>query len=259
MDEVRFGWIGQTRRAALEGLLAGLLEEWSREWWLGHASSQFSCDAVTELDAQARLQGAFVSVGPHGALAIHVGTRATEAIGRHLALVVSDDDAALAASLGEQALNDLAASIHRRAGAAPVGGASKQALPASLTQARHGAFAVQASLGRLPLTVLIDRRLGERLVPPASAAVGSALVPRREALSQAAVQVSATMAFGQVDLAQLADLAVGEVLVADRKLEDPLHIHVEGRGVVATGYLRRSGTQRAIVLDGAITREHHYD
>ena len=233
MDEVRFGWIGQTRRAALEGVLAGLLEEWSREWWLGHASSQFSCDAVTELDAQARLQGAFVSIGPHGTLAMHVGTRTTEAIGRHLALVVTDDDTTLAAALGERALDDLAASIHRRAGGAPVAGASKQALPASLALARHGAFAVQANLGRLLLTVLVDRRLGDRLVPPASAATGPALVPRREALSQATVPINVTMAFGQVDLAQLADLAVGEVLVADRKLEDALHIHVEGRGAVA--------------------------
>jgi len=259
MDELHFGWIGQSRRAALEGVLTGLLEDWSHQWWLESADSQFSCEAAAELDGPARLQGGFVASGSHGVLAIHIGGRAVEALGRHLAAVGADDDGALAASIADQALNDLATSIHRRSGGVTLAQVSKQALPASLTQERYGAFAVLVHLGRFPITLLVDRQLGTRLVPPAAHAGAAVLTERQHALSRLPVRISATMALGQVDLAQLADLEVGEVLVAERKLEDALHIRVEGRGAVATGYLRRSGTQRAIVLDGAITRDHHHD
>ncbi|HEX7814751.1 FliM/FliN family flagellar motor C-terminal domain-containing protein [Dyella sp.] len=251
MDALRFGWLGHTRRMALESLLATLLEEWSRHWWLGHASAQFTCEAIGELDAQARLQGAFVASSTVGTLAVHAGTRQLASIGRHLALVVTDQDEALASSLGEQALVDLAASIHRRAGHATATEMSRQPLPASLSRADMGAFAVSVTLGRLSMVVLVDRSLGERLAPPTAVAAPT-LVARRDALQHAAVNVSARLDFGDIDLACLAGLAVGEVLVADRKLDEALIVEVEGKGAVASGYLRRSGNQRAIVLDGVI-------
>jgi len=50
---------------------------------------------------------------------------------------------------------------------------------------------------------------------------------------------------------------VGEVLVGDRSLEEALQLHVEGHGVVANGYLRRSGTQRAVMLDGVNSQGKH--
>jgi len=65
------------------------------------------------------------------------------------------------------------------------------------------------------------------------------------------------MDFGSVDLAHLSDLSVGEILIGDRKLEEALQIHLEGRGAVATGYLRRLGEQRAVMFDGVNLQEKH--
>ena len=260
MDELRFGWIGHRRRSTLESLLTTLLDDWLSQWWQGYASATCVYEVATELDAQARLQGAFVASSAHGALAIHAGTRDVAAIGRHLAQVTSDDDDALAAMVGTQALNALAALIHSRAGAASCSPLAKQVLPVSLAQARVGAFALSMQFGRLQLIVMIDRALGERLAPPAFKPSALPLTARRDALAHATLRVTASLHLGEVDLAQLSDLTVGEVLVADQKLDAPLQLLVENQGAVATGYLRRSGNQRAIVLDGATNLQvNHHD
>jgi hypothetical protein len=157
--------------------------------------------------------------------------------------------------IGEQALNDLTMSIHSRAGSLGAGAPVKASLPQTLLENRLGAFAVTATLGRLPVALIIDRQLGERLVPPRASKADEPLNTRHAALSRATLRVNAVMDFGHVDLAHLSDLSVGEVLIGDQKLEEPLHIHVEGKGAVAVGFMRRIGDKRAIVIDGAMTLE----
>jgi flagellar motor switch protein FliM len=74
-------------------------------------------------------------------------------------------------------------------------------------------------------------------------------------VQHAPLRVVAMMDFGSVDLAHLSDLSVGEILVGDRKLDEALQIHLEGQGSIATGYLRRLGEQRAVMLDGVKQQE----
>lgn len=255
METTRFGWIGETRRAALFDMLSALVEDWANAWWCGYANGKLSVTIAGEMDAQNRLQGAYISHAATGALAIHVGARGPDAIARHLAATVTDDDMDLATKIGEQALSDLATSIHSRAGSLAAAAPVKTSLPQSLLEDRLGAFAVTATLGRLPVVLIIDRQLGERLVPPGASPSDKPLHTRHVALSRATLRVNAVMDFGHVDLAHLSDLSVGEVLIGDQKLEEPLHIHVEGKGAVAVGFMRRMGERRAIVIDGAITQE----
>lgn len=255
METTRFGWIGEARRAAIFEILSALIEDWANAWWCGYANGQLAVTAAGEMDAQSRLQGAYISHAVTGSVAIHVGTRGPDAVARHLAATMTDDDLDLAMKIGEQALGDLAMSIHGRAGSLAAAAPVKTSLPQSLLEDRLGAFAITATLGRLPVMLIIDRQLGERLVPPGAPKADKPLHTRHAALSRATLRVNAVMDFGHVDLAHLSDLSVGEVLIGDQKLEEPLHIHVEGKGAVATGFMRRIGEKRAIVIDGAMTQE----
>lgn len=254
MDNVRFGWIGDARRAVLLGVLSTLVEDWASNWWCGCASGAPMIAITDEMDAQGRLQGAYIARSVVGATAIHVGAHGTDAIGRHLAATVTDEDTELAAQVGEQALCDLAAGIHARAGAAATPSTDKTGLTPDLLDARLGAFAISVALGRLSIVLLIDRQLGERLAPSLGTN-GPPLKTRHGALSHAPVRLTAVLPFGVIDLVHLSDLAIGEVLVGDRKLEDTLHIHVEGKAAVAAGFMRRIGERRAVMLDSAIAQE----
>jgi hypothetical protein len=255
MDELRLGWIGDTRRGALFKQLSGLIEDWASDWWVGASQGAVELSIADDNMDRTSWQGVLVSRSGVGAAAVYLGGRTFDAVGRHLAATTSDDDSELAARLGEKAIAELVAAIHRRAGAVSTEPPAKAALPMALSHGRFAAFGVEIRLGRLQWIVLIDRGLGERMVPPVAQPPLS-LHRRDTVLAGASVEIKAVMSLGSVDLASLAGLAVGELLIGDCRLDDPLHVHVEGKGAVATGFMRRLGTHRAIVIDGALSQEH---
>ena len=256
MNEVRFGWIGEKRRSELQVLVATQVEDWASEWWMGHTAEEVSVRTVDEVPGHDKKKSPLVSFGDTGALALNLGNKDFDGIGRYLAATSTDEDIELARRVGEEALNDLAARIHRRAGVAKPPTLAKAAATLGLEHARLGAVALTMNIGRLQLELVLDRRLVDRLMPPA-ATKSVSLTPRQVALETAPLQVVALMDFGSVDLAHLSDLSVGEILIGDRKLEEALQIHLEGRGAVATGYLRRLGEQRAVMFDGVNLQEKH--
>ena len=256
-QDVRFGWLGESRRSTLHALLAGLVDDWARGWWVGAADGVIEVQADHNDGAPDKRNKPWLSISEAGALAVYTGGRDVDAMGRFLAGVSSDADMELAQQVGEEALHDLAARIQRRAGANKAPQLSRENAPLSIEHARLGACRVTATIGRLQLGLAIDRNLADRLAPAAATAKDARLVSRQAAIQQAPLKVQAVMDFGLVDLAHLSDLSVGEVLIADRKLDEPLQIHVQGHGAVAAGYLRRSGEQRAVVLDGHHQQNTH--
>jgi len=256
MDEVRFGWIGETRRTTLRSLMAAEVADWSHDWWIHHSSADVDVRSNHPHDAGARKASPFVSNNELGSIAFHLGGKEIDAIGRHLAGAVGDDDAEWAQHIGQGALEDLAARMLRRAGISKPAKLSRLPPSEGLGHARLGAFAVTLALGSLKLDLAVDRQLVDRLVPPHASARVS-LVPRHDALGSVPLRVSAVMDFGKVSLTHLSDLRVGEVIVGDRGLDEVLGIYIEGRSSVATGYLRRSGIQRAVMLDGINSQDGH--
>lgn len=251
MSDIRFGWIGETRRTTLRSLIAAEVADWSRDWWIHHASAEVEVQSKSSShDVGPRESLPWVSDSELGSMAFHLGGREMDALGRHLAGAVADDDAAWAQRIGQDALEDLLARIHKRAGLSKPVRLSKTHATTSLEHARLGAFAAMIALGSLKLGLALDRQLADRLVPPHITARGANLVSRHEALASAPLQIQAVLDFGAVSLTHLSDLRVGEIVVGDRGLDEALEIHVEGRGSIATGYLRRAGSQRAVVLDG---------
>ncbi|GLQ86475.1 hypothetical protein [Dyella flagellata] len=251
-QDVRFGWLGQSRRTALHTLLAGLVEDWARNWWMGSAEGAIEVHAeVTELDQEKRSMP-WISTSDAGALAIYSAGKDFDGLGRFLAgaSASTDADADLVHQVGESAMTDLASRVQRRAGVNNTAQLRKESAPLSVEQARLGAFCVTASIGRLTLELAIDRNLADRLAPPAAISRQSGLAQRQAAIQTASLKMTAVMDFGSVDLAHLSDLSIGEVLVGDRGLDEPLHLHLQGHGAIAAGFLRRSGEQRAVVIDG---------
>jgi hypothetical protein len=252
--DIRFGWIGESRRLALQSLLASIVDDWARAWWVDATSGAIDVHAMDLEPAQDKRGNPWLATADAGLLALYPGAKDFDSFGRYLAGTTSDSDIELAQRIGEDALTDLALRIQRRAGLAKIGRLNRDVAPVSVGHARLGAFGVTVTMGRLKFELAIDRCLADRLVPPASPKA-EALVHRHMAVQTAPLRIVAMMDFGSVDLAHLSDLSVGEVLIGDRKLDEALQLHLEGYGAVATGYLRRIGEQRAVVLDGIHQQE----
>ena len=130
IDDLRFGWLGESRRIELHALLVREISEWSRDWWLEHSSAAidvYPIDTWTpgqESPARWRLGAGTLQFVPD---------RGEAALGSHLSAHAGDDDSALAGCIGRRALEDLAQRLARRAQAA------LNSLPdgASVTDACH--------------------------------------------------------------------------------------------------------------------------
>jgi flagellar motor switch/type III secretory pathway protein FliN len=256
-QDVRFGWLGESRRGLLHALLAGLVDDWARGWWVGAADGMIEVHADDKDGVADKGNKPWLSTSEAGTFAVYAGGRDVDGIGRFLVGVSTDADMELAQRVGDEALHDLAVRIQRRAGANKAHPLSRENAPLSVEHARLGACRVTATIGRLQLGLAIDRNLADRLAPPAATIGDTRLVSRQAAIQRAPLQLQAVMDFGSVDLAHLSDLSVGEVLIGDRKLDEPLQIHVQGHGAVVAGYLRRSGELRAVVLDGRHQQNTH--
>jgi hypothetical protein len=257
VSDFRFGWLGDSRRSLLRKLVSGEVVEWAREWWVNHTLADVDVGQAEHRRFGNQSSMPFALLGPSGSLVMFPGSKGLDGIGRHLAGAVDEEDAGWAQRIGEEALDDLAVRIYRRAGIAkPSPSAESAALPPDLIRADLGSSVMTIALGRQEWALAMDRHLVDRLVPPA-ALQRTALASRQSALDGVPLRVKAVIDFGSVNLTHLSDLRVGEILVGDKGLEEPLQLHVEGHRAVATGYLRRLGTQRAVMLDGVNSQERH--
>jgi len=256
VDGIRFTWLGESRREAFRALVGAEVSEWSREWWVGHTSADINVNPVDHRSFIIRGAAPYVSTGEAGSLALFLGGRGAGALGRHLAGTVDEEDAGWAQRIGENALEDLAARVFRQAGIAGGPGLRQSASPPELARAELGSCVLAITIGRLGLNLAVGRQLIDRLVPP-HAAEKAGLASRRSALEGIPVRLDAIMDFGSVNLAQLTDLRVGELLIGDTELGEPLLMRIEGSIAAANGYLRRTGTKRAVMLDGLYSQEEH--
>lgn len=248
-DGIRFGWLGETRRTVLRALLAAEVQDWSRDWWIRHAEDEVGVCEGSPQAIHAESGMSHIVADSDGTLVFHLGSKGIGAVGRHLAGGSYEEDAGLAAHLGAEALKDLAGRVRRRAGVAECPQGVRGQGPAEVRSDHLGAYAIAISLGRLRLELAIDRRLADRLAPP-TVPQAVRLVPRQDALGRAALQIAMVMDFGEVSLAHLSDLKVGEVLVGDQRLEDAVSLRLAHHGAVAKGFLRRHASHYAIVVDG---------
>ena len=248
-SDVRFGWIGESRRSTAQALLAAQVADWADQWWIDGVTADVMVRAANDDGKRNSKPHALIATTEVGSVSLHLGNKDFGAIGRHLVATSNVDNIELAERIGERALIDLVSRIYRRAGAGKSPELIRGDVPAGLQHARLGAYAVDIAMGRLDMSLALDRRFMDRLVPPLTGK-HVALTARHAARDRVSLKLVASMDFGSVNLAQLSDRRVGEVLVGERSLDEALQIHIEGYGVVASGYLQRRGDQRAVLLDG---------
>jgi len=256
MTELRFGWLSESRRAALRSLIAGEVLQWSRDWCIGHSVAQVDVRAADPWDggvAKERLRGVD---GAAGTLAFLLEESTERSWGTHLSALPPADESALAASLGAESLQDLAARLLRRAGVRDPLELSDLTPARALSAECFGAYAATIEVADVAWNVALDRRLADRLVPP-EPSKPVLLAARDAAVGNTAVSVSAVMTFGSVSLAAITGLRVGEILVGDRELHQPVEVRVGTRGAIAIGSLKQQAKKRAITLTGPHTKESH--
>ncbi|MGS1125892.1 hypothetical protein ACVCL3_02750 [Rhodanobacter sp. UC4437_H4] len=256
MEGFRFSWLGETRREALRALIAAEVSEWSQEWWIEHEPAEIHVRAVDHGSFVIKGAAPYMSTGEAGSLALFLGGRGAAGVGRHLAGSVEEEDAGWAERIGEEALGDFAARVFRRGGVAGGPGLRQSAASPDLSRPELGSCILAIAVGRLGLNLACSRRLIDRLVPPQTGKKAD-LASRREALGKVPLRLDAIMDFGSVNLAQLTDLRVGELLVGDTALEEPLSMRIEGGIAITGGYLRRVGAKRAVMLDGIHSQEEY--
>lgn len=249
MGQVRFGWLGLSRQNALRLLICAEVAGWSLDWWIDHAKGEVEVRSLDGVELHLAPTMAYIASSHSGTLAINLGGKDVEAIGRHLLGIGNNADAGWAHQIGEEALNALSTRLFCRAGADEVPQLVESVRPPECERSCLGAVHVDIVVGRLSWRLALDRQLADCLVPP-QAVGGPALTSRSTAIDEAVVNVDAVIGFGSVSLTELADLKVGEVLIGERSLQDALQLHIQGHGPVAGGYLKRLGERRAVILDG---------
>lgn len=262
MQARAFKLLNESERAKLAGDATAALAQWMREW------SEERIAAAT-LEAPVRVRDATRLVGDAGDAGTPVppadalswsgadGTvflpdaaRARHWTARALGARAGDAPplaGSLAAELIERALGDLA----RRLAGSPVvpGNASP---PASLRAPGSGAASMGLPSAAGELDVVLDAALVSHRLSGLARAVRKESAPAdpRGCLGSLPVEIRAWLGSAEVDVAVLQTLAVGDVVVLDGCLDQPLRVSVAGRAVAARAWLGHAGERKAVRLAG---------
>jgi hypothetical protein len=246
MDGIQFGWIGATRRQAINVTLGHVLSAWQQDWAMRGGDGTVAIDAASEWPSDAMVHSLPRWRSAGGACAVHLRGSRYAVLGRWLAGMHEDDGVGLAESLGRDALADLARRVHAAAGGTSPALAAADADTGVLDGLRASAGACHASfkLGGADIDVLLDRAMCASLAPLAPAREGQqpALVARGATLGEVGVRLDAHIDFGMACLADLSNLQVGELLVSDTPLTAPLGLGTgTGRPLLAARLSQHEG------------------
>ncbi len=263
MAEFRFGWLGQTRRQSLQALLHAEAQQWLRAWALRTAveievreiadadqagSGRADVDQNDTGHAVAASRTMMLWSDAGGRLALVVDEALGKRLGCRLA-DVSEGDGEPATALGREALRELATRLWRKADAPQPLAQEHEVENLPWAESRCGGWSAVIAFGDLSWQISLDRRLADRLSPPA-ASRSPALTSRQAALAGTRLRLSATLDFGSISLSGLSDLRVGEILLGDCSLDQPVSLGTAGHPDLALAQLRRSENHYAVVLDG---------
>lgn len=258
-----FRLLNATECAKLAGDAGDALAQWMREW--GDRRADAALEAPVRVrDASRRVADAGTPASPAGALSwsgadgtVHLPDAGHARHWAACALGARAEDAppppgSLAAELVERALGDLA---RRLAGSALVPGSAPP--PASSRAPGCGAASIGLPSAAGELDVVLDAALvSHRLAGLARPARKEpAPADPRGGLGSLPVEIRAWLGSAEVDVAVLHTLAVGDVVVLDGRLDQPLRVSVAGRAVAARAWLGHAGERKAVRLAGGTPRQ----
>ena len=156
--------------------------------------------------------------------------------------VLTERDHRLLDGLAGRALEDLVARCDRLVGVIPVPAATARVLVVTL-RCPAGEIA-KLELPHAALAGLVKASLGDNHGKP------MAISSRVEALGEAAVEIEAVLGENILRLEDVAGLAVGDVLLLARSLDEPAQIRIaQADMVLGAGILSRDGNRVALTIN----------
>ena len=114
---------------------------------------------------------------------------------------------------------------------------------------RYASALVMLGECKCPVVVLMSPEFMSAALPPrAAAAIGERFERRSAAIAQEVVDVEAVLGDGEVSVAELARLAVGDVIVLERKLGEPASLAIRGGGRIVGAAPGRLDAMRAVQI-----------
>jgi flagellar motor switch/type III secretory pathway protein FliN len=144
-----------------------------------------------------------------------------------------------------QCLHDLLASILKEAETAP---APTDADWMRMMQYGSGAVLLEVQVGAALLPVVLSPALVQRFLPSPQVDTGSRPLARRDAVLGQKVVLDVELGEAAVELAALAELQPGDVIVFDRHADAPLTVRARGGSILCEGYLGLAEGAPAIQL-----------
>jgi hypothetical protein len=250
--------LGDTRRRVLAEHVRASVERWRRSW-AEDSSSRISVEISRGESFTGRWssQSGFQAKSAQGmTLHLFVAARCLPAIAglRPLASDTADrqvDPASLAGRLEHEALGNLAREL---LGAARAPMVSFERVPLGIRQAaltHHAVASITLGEAEATFSVALDPSLVAALLPPQVGFKQDERVePRRVAVAAQSVEVEAVLGQTDVSIRDLAQLAVGDVIVMDELLSDPGSFQIEGGERVGRISIGRFDGRRAVQFKG---------
>lgn len=249
----RYGWLGATRKQKVWELVSSCCDAWLKDWCLQHEALEARFAELSVLPQAAnRFAWKIEVVG--GCLFVAMDKRQLDTFGGRLALAAADGSDGIAAELGRAAIQDLAVRIVARMG---LGGGEPavfdETWPESVTHPEWGALGLHAAIDDFDVQVVMDRAVVDAAFPRKVKATG-ALSNRAESLGSLDVSLAAVLDFGLVSARDLAGLRVGEVLVSECPLDQPVMVQAGGHRLFDAS-IAHASRHLAIVAASPSTRK----
>jgi hypothetical protein len=232
MSATTLRWVSEDRRKKALENLTSRVAAWSGRWSLTPAPLDPQLVALEELQASVQPYS-----GEHGVVVLQVEGGSVSDLGGTLADAPPTGSKGLSQAIGERALDDLLSTL--------AGKPRTDITPAALLE-RTGALAIRLNLSdRLRLLVGLHGDLVESYAPSVRKKPAVRLVRGADAARESTVNGRFVLDLGQVPLSDLDGLQLGDVLVGQSALDQPIRFESAGRASPLHFRLTRIAEARA--------------
>ena len=229
------------RESAVTAVVAAPVEEWSHRWFVDREITtsvlrQENADGASSPKPALRFQkpGLLVELPPRGKRHLLEALLDVELTTETL----SEGDRHVLDVLAGEVAEDLAASLAKDLGNVESGG---DQVRIAIAIAENNVL--QVSIAQHGLVPLVKRNLGRTVRPHGP------LGNRLKAIHPTRLIARGVLGRVELTVTELKDLAVGDVLILDRSLNEPAELHAADSGrLIARGKLQRSGGRISVQL-----------
>lgn len=248
--ESRFGWIGETRREAMRMLVSEAARQWCRNWSVAQGQDGPDVQLISRHPRSAEEKEVWVDMDDASVRMVPDGMELEQVAADLVGVKLRSGDV-FAQDVAISALQDLGRAIlgDGRADEMQMDVPTKDRTERS-SDSSWGALWFRISLFGHGVIVVVNRPAVDRRVPPKKV-VSKSLCSRNQGIEGAQVTLEVVLPLGKTSLGEISGLSEGDVLIADRELEETVDVRIGTSGkVIAQAHLARRGRQRAIAMKG---------